>query len=104
MYYKEAVGAIIVYDANRNPTFEAVKKWKKDIDEKVTLKEQPIPCILLANKEDLLQTKLDKAQQDAQALQQKMQESATAAAAAAEAAAVADADLRSEFEVRVAAH
>ena len=65
MYYKEAVGAIIVYDANRNPTFEAVKKWKKDIDEKVTLKEQPIPCILLANKEDLLQTKLDKATMDA---------------------------------------
>ena len=50
MYYKEAVGAVVVYDANRAPTFEAVKKWKNDIDAKVTLKDQPIPCILLANK------------------------------------------------------
>ena len=35
---------------DRMPTKEAVKKWKNDIDNKVTLKDQPIPCILLANK------------------------------------------------------
>lgn len=65
VYYKEAVGAVVVYDANRMPTKEAVKKWKNDIDNKVTLKDQPIPCILLANKEDLLQGELDKKAMDA---------------------------------------
>ena len=35
VYYKEAVGAIVVYDVNRAPTFDAVKKWKSDIDNKV---------------------------------------------------------------------
>jgi len=60
VYYKEAVGAIVVYDVNRAPTFEAVKKWKNDIDNKVTLKDQPIPTILLANKCDLLKDPVNK--------------------------------------------
>jgi len=64
VYYKEAVGAIVVYDVNRQPTFEAVKKWKNDIDNKVTLKDQPIPTILLANKCDLLKDGVDSAELD----------------------------------------
>ena len=28
MYYKEAVGAMIVFDVTRVSTFEAVAKWK----------------------------------------------------------------------------
>lgn len=54
VYYKEAVGAMVVYDITRPPTFDAVHKWKMDIDNKVFLPdERPIPCVLLANKCDL---------------------------------------------------
>lgn len=35
VYYKEAVGAFIVFDVTRVSTFEAVQKWKADIDNKV---------------------------------------------------------------------
>ncbi len=54
VYYKESVAAVIVYDITRSPTFEAVQKWKSDIEHKVFLPdERPIPCVLLANKSDL---------------------------------------------------
>lgn len=36
VYYKEAVGAIIVFDVTRVSTFDAVQKWKADIDSKVS--------------------------------------------------------------------
>ena len=35
VYYKEAVGAMVVFDVTRVSTFEAVEKWKNDIDAKV---------------------------------------------------------------------
>ena len=51
VYYKEAVGAFIVFDVTRGQTFEAVHKWKNDLDSKVMLPDgSPIPCVLLANK------------------------------------------------------
>lgn len=51
VYYKEAVGAFIVFDVSRVATFDAVVKWKNDLDTKVQLPDgSPIPCILLANK------------------------------------------------------
>lgn len=51
VYYKEAVGAFIVFDVTRSATFDAVIKWKQDLDAKVQLPDgNPIPCILLANK------------------------------------------------------
>lgn len=52
VYYKEAVGAFVVFDVTRISTYEAVKKWKHDIDAKVTIPgtEDPIPVVLLANK------------------------------------------------------
>ncbi|KAN0047322.1 hypothetical protein ACTA71_001704 [Dictyostelium dimigraforme] len=55
VYYKEAVGAMITFDVTRMSTFEAVAKWKADIDSKVTygVDEKPIPVVLLANKCDL---------------------------------------------------
>lgn len=54
VYYKEAVGAFIVFDANRAATFDAVMRWKNDLDTKVTLPDgSKIPCVLLANKCDL---------------------------------------------------
>ena len=51
MYYKEAVGALVVFDVTRVTTFEAVTKWKNDIDAKVMLPDgKAIPVVLLANK------------------------------------------------------
>lgn len=51
VYYKEAVGAFIVFDVTRSGTFDCVSKWKEDLDSKVQLPDgSPIPCILLANK------------------------------------------------------
>jgi len=41
----------VVYDVTRPKTFEAVAKWKADLDSKVRLPGgQPIPVVLLANK------------------------------------------------------
>ncbi|KAH3760579.1 Rab GTPase [Pelomyxa schiedti] len=55
VYYREAVGAFIVFDITRANTFEAVAQWKSDIDDKVTWgpDNRPIPVVLLANKCDL---------------------------------------------------
>lgn len=51
VYYKEAVGAFVVFDVTRSQTFDAVTKWKTDLDTKVTLADgSPIPTVLLANK------------------------------------------------------
>ncbi|KAM4771649.1 ras-related protein Rab-32 [Rhinophrynus dorsalis] len=53
VYYKEAVGAFVVFDVTRGSTFEAITKWKSDLDSKVNLPNgSPIPAILLANKCD----------------------------------------------------
>ncbi|NXS63001.1 RAB32 protein, partial [Brachypteracias leptosomus] len=53
VYYKEAVGAFVVFDVTRGSTFEAVSKWKNDLDSKVLLPNgNPIPAVLLANKCD----------------------------------------------------
>ncbi|XP_075237711.1 RAS oncogene family member Rab32 isoform X2 [Lycorma delicatula] len=53
VYYKEAVGAFIVFDVTRSATFDAVLKWKQDLDSKVQLSNgSSIPCVLLANKCD----------------------------------------------------
>jgi GTPase SAR1 family protein len=51
VYYREAVGCIIVFDVTRASTFDAVAKWKVDLDGKVQLADgNRVPCILLANK------------------------------------------------------
>ncbi|XDV18602.1 hypothetical protein PO909_024260 [Leuciscus waleckii] len=34
VYYREAVGALVVFDMTRASTFQAVLKWKKDLDSK----------------------------------------------------------------------
>lgn len=53
VYYKEAVGAFVVFDVTRGATFDAVSKWKHDLDSKVKLANgNPIPAVLLANKCD----------------------------------------------------
>lgn len=52
VYYKDAIGAFVVYDVTRPKTFENVVKWKNDIDSKVQVPggHGDIPAILLANK------------------------------------------------------
>jgi Ras-related protein Rab-32 len=51
MYYREAKGAFIVFDVSKEKSFQAVQKWKADIDLKVQLPNgDPIPVVLLANK------------------------------------------------------
>ncbi|CAG00459.1 unnamed protein product, partial [Tetraodon nigroviridis] len=53
VYYREAMGAFIVFDVTRHTTFEAVTKWKEDLDSKLMLADgQSIAMVLLANKCD----------------------------------------------------
>jgi small GTP-binding protein len=61
VYYKEAVGAFVVYDVTRPKTFEAVTKWKDDIDDNL---QPPIAVVLLANKSDLLEEPQEKEKLD----------------------------------------
>jgi GTPase SAR1 family protein len=50
------VAAVIVYDITARDTYEAVLKWKQDIDNKVFLPSgAKIPVLLLGNKADLLE-------------------------------------------------
>ncbi|XP_037125765.1 ras-related protein Rab-38 [Syngnathus acus] len=51
VYYREATGAFIVFDVTRPSTFEAVLKWKADLDSKLTLADgRGVATVLLANK------------------------------------------------------
>ena len=43
VYYKEAVGAFIVFDVTRADSFRAVDKWKADLDTKVKDKSLVVP-------------------------------------------------------------
>ena len=53
VYYREATGAFIVFDVTRPASFEAVTKWKEDLDSKLTLANgKHITTVLLANKCD----------------------------------------------------
>ncbi len=54
VYYRYAIAAIIVFDVSRPATFEAVAKWRDDVNSKVVLPNgEQIPILLLANKCDL---------------------------------------------------
>ncbi|XP_054457691.1 ras-related protein Rab-32-like [Anoplopoma fimbria] len=55
VYYREAVGGLTVRQKSmtRLSTFQAVLKWKGDLDSKVALSNgTPVPAVLLANKCD----------------------------------------------------
>uniref|UniRef100_A0A8C1J3L9 RAB38, member RAS oncogene family n=1 Tax=Cyprinus carpio TaxID=7962 RepID=A0A8C1J3L9_CYPCA len=53
VYYREAMGAFIVFDVTRPSTFEAVTKWKEDLDAKLSLSTgKHVAAVLLANKCD----------------------------------------------------
>ena len=55
-YYRGALGSILVIDATEFDKFEdSALRWKNDIDNKVTLRnDSKIPCILVINKIDLV--------------------------------------------------
>jgi Ras-related protein Rab-32 len=60
VYYRYAIAAVIVYDVTRHGTFEAVTKWRDDINSKVVLPNgEQIPIMLLANKCDLAEAQID---------------------------------------------
>ncbi|OHT08745.1 Ras-related protein Rab-32 [Tritrichomonas foetus] len=57
MYYQEAVGSLIIFDLTKIETLEIASFWKSDIDEKVlTTQNNPIPCLLIGNKSDLVKS------------------------------------------------
>ncbi|GLD47799.1 ras-related protein Rab-32-like protein [Lates japonicus] len=54
VYYKEAMGAVVVFDITNSSTLGAASEWKQDLDSKVCLDSgRPIPAVLLANKCDV---------------------------------------------------
>lgn len=55
VYYKEAAGAIVVFDITRGSTFESVERWYNDVRNKVKLPDgRDIPVVIFANKCDLI--------------------------------------------------
>ncbi|KAJ5070169.1 ras-related protein rab-32 [Anaeramoeba ignava] len=52
-FYRGASGAFVVFDVNKRKTFENVKFWKNELDEKTQLNGEKIPAVLLGNKCDL---------------------------------------------------
>jgi Ras-related protein Rab-32 len=66
IYYRDAFGAMLVFDLSRPETFQSVLKWKREIDNKVMLPNgSALPVILLANKSDLPDTRVNKEELDA---------------------------------------
>ncbi|CAG9534918.1 unnamed protein product [Cercopithifilaria johnstoni] len=54
VYYKDAHGALVVFDCTRQNTYDGALRWKTDLDSKITLaSEKPLPSVLVANKADL---------------------------------------------------
>lgn len=55
-YYKKAEAAVVVIDVSQRKTLDNGILWKKDVDDKVYLRNsEPIPVILFVNKWDLIE-------------------------------------------------
>ena len=52
-YYRDAVGAVVVFDCTSEASLRRSQEWKTDVDAKVTWNGKKIPAILFANKIDL---------------------------------------------------
>lgn len=56
IYYKGAMGCVVMFDVTSSSSFRSCRHWKQDLDNKAMLPNgESIPCILLANKCDLPQ-------------------------------------------------
>ncbi|XP_040911387.1 ras-related protein Rab-7L1-like [Toxotes jaculatrix] len=56
IYYKGALGCVVMFDVTCSSSFLSCREWKQDLDNKAMLPNgDPVPCILLANKCDLAQ-------------------------------------------------
>ncbi|KAM3618109.1 uncharacterized protein V6R79_015695 [Siganus canaliculatus] len=54
IYYKGALGCVVMFDVSSSDSFRNCRRWKRDLDNKALLPNgDRIPCILLANKCDL---------------------------------------------------
>ncbi|XP_008402511.1 ras-related protein Rab-7L1 [Poecilia reticulata] len=54
VYYKGAMGCVLMFDVTNSSSFLKCRQWKQDLDSKAMLPNgSSIPCILLANKSDL---------------------------------------------------
>lgn len=53
VYYKGAMGVLVVFDITNSSTLEAASEWKEDLDRNVCLHSgHLLPAVLLANKCD----------------------------------------------------
>lgn len=60
VYYKGAMGAVVVFDIANSSTLERASEWKRDLDSKFCLDTgRPVPAVLLANKCDMTGTDRD---------------------------------------------
>ncbi|KAJ0064958.1 hypothetical protein NL108_018591, partial [Boleophthalmus pectinirostris] len=51
IYYRGAVGCVLIFDVSDSSSFLSCRLWKQDLDLKTRLPNgQTLPCILLANK------------------------------------------------------
>lgn len=73
-YFRHSRAAIVVFDIARAETFNAVREWKREIDEQFELDKpenrDAFPVILLMNKSDLLQSSTDELLRMGQKLEQ----------------------------------
>jgi Ras-related protein Rab-32 len=65
-YFRYAIGAVVVFDLQRDATLDATAKWRgQELNSKVVLQNgEPIPAILLANKCDVPGMEVDAARLD----------------------------------------
>lgn len=51
IYYKGALGCVVMFDVTSSSSFSSCRHWKEDLDNKAMLPNgDSIPCILVANK------------------------------------------------------
>ena len=53
-YFRDASAAFVVFDLTRRTTFEAVRKWKEDLDNKVVTTDGEKVCIIMSHSKSLI--------------------------------------------------